>query len=552
MKNSTYLTIITFLLFASCIRNSTEPMRPSVIGTPPQNAYTGLVSLDNEEIRHYGPNMYISSMDNGIKWDTVFVPDGKLYGKKDPISGEFIRIYSGNKDSVYAIRSVGGIDGKWTKTLIDTNGAIMIKPMVYIRNGTRAIAGFHTKYRNGCGVYYSDDSGLTWKKSNQVHSPAHKAEGFHKGQRWNHGAVEPSVVELKDGRLWMLIRTAQDNLYESFSENAGESWSTPVPSRFYGTITMPTIQRLKNGSLLLIWCNTTPLPEVKHTGGYWEDVFTNRDALHATISDDDGKTWTGFREIYLNPLRNDSLMATRYGTMGSLDRSVHQSELIEIDEDKVLIAFGQHPKFRKILTLDLNWLYEKESFDNFSNGLAHWSYHKYIKGIKGHCAYNRKPGAFLISHPEKPNRKVMLLKAESDSTLLGSYRGALFNFPAGQKGEIQLRIKINKGFEGMLMSLHDRWFNPIDTVAKHYSMFNVKIEEEFLNPDIWYDLKLEWKNANNDKTGYCNLFIDDKMMKKIPIENKSRNGISYIHFSLPLIEDVNEGILIESIITKIE
>lgn len=42
------------------------------------------------------------------------------------------------------------------------------------------------------------------------------------------------------------------------------------------------------------------------------------------------------------------------------------------------------------------------------------------------------------------------------------------------------------------------------------------------------------------------------IVEKIPIENKSINGISYLHFSLPLIEDINEGILIESIITKIE
>ena len=370
MNSLSCIIVITLFLNISCTRNHSEYNRPYVTGIPPQNAYTGLVLLEDGEIRHYGPEMYISSKDKGITWDTVSVSDGNFYGKKDPLSGEYLRVFAGKNDSVFSIRSKGGIDGEWIKTLIDTNGAIMIKPVVYIDNGKRAIAAFHTKYRNGCGVYYSDNSGLTWIKSNQVNTPPHKAEGFHKGRRWNHGAVEPSVVELKDGRTWMLIRTAQDNLYESFSENKGETWSVPVPSRFYSTITMSTIQRLQNGSLLLIWNNTTPLPEVEHSGDYWEDVFTNRDALHAAISDDDGKTWKGFREIYLNPLRNDSLMATSFGTMGSLDRSVHQSELIELDEDKVLISIGQHPKFRKILVLDLNWLYEKERFEYFSNGLA--------------------------------------------------------------------------------------------------------------------------------------------------------------------------------------
>ena len=47
----------------SRINSSTE--RPYIVGTPPQNAYTGLVLLDDGEIRHYGSNMYISSIDRG-------------------------------------------------------------------------------------------------------------------------------------------------------------------------------------------------------------------------------------------------------------------------------------------------------------------------------------------------------------------------------------------------------------------------------------------------------------------------------------------------------
>lgn len=550
MKNIVYLIVLVFVLL-SCKHKNTDKTSPLVVGTPPQNAYTGLVRLNDGEIRHYGPNMYIWSKNNGISWDSTLVSDGNLYGKKDPRSKEYLRIYAGSNDSIFAVRSQGGIDGKWTKKLIDTNGAIMIKPAVFIKNGTRAIVAFHTKHRNGCGVYYSDDSGRSWKKSNQVNTPPHKAEGFHKGQRWNHGAVEPSVVELNDGRLWMLIRNAQDNLYESFSENSGESWSTPVPSRFYGTITMPTIQKLKDKRLLLLWNNTTPLPEVEHNGGYWEDVFTNRDALHAAISDDDGKTWKGFREIYLNPLRNDSLMATRFGKMGSNDRSVQQTEFVELDNDKVLIALGQHPKIRKLLVLDLNWLYEKERPDNFSDGLTNWSYHKYIKGIKGHCAYNRKPGAFLIPHPDDPSKKVMHLKAERDTTLLSQNSGALFNFPGGHKGEIQLRFRAHKNFEGIHINLLDRWFNPSDTIAQEYAMFNFEMKKELLIPETWHDLKLKWNI--NQKTGYCEIFIDDrKINSTLPIKNMSQNGISYIHFSLPLKRSLNNGILIESIKTRIE
>ncbi|WP_051554535.1 sialidase family protein [Maribacter antarcticus] len=551
MKNIFFIIISSICSLSSCVQQRAGIEPPLSIGTPPQNAYTGLVLLEDGEIRHYGKNMYISSKDNGQRWDTVTVANGNLYGKRSPKTGEYIRLFFKGIDSVYSARSSGGIDGKWEQNLIDTNGAIMLKPVVFIKNGDRAVVGFHTKYRNGCGTYYSDDHGFSWKKSNQVNVPQHQAKGFHKGQRWNHGAVEPSIIELKDGRLWMLIRTAQDTHYESYSSDGGESWSKATPSRFYGTITMPTLQRLRNGSILLIWSNTTPLPELEHESDYWEDVFTNRDALHAAVSDDDGKTWKGFREVYLNPLRNDSLMATRYGKRGSNDRSVQQSEIIDIGNNKVIVSLGQHPNFRTLIKLDINWLYETEYHDDFSNGLTKWSYHKYIKGIKGHCTYNRKPGAFLIPHPDQPFGNTMLLKAERDTTLVAQNSGALFNFPAKQRGAVQVKIKLNKDFKGMQISLNDRWFNPIDTVANQYAMFNIEIPQDFLPIGTWYDVKLEWANVNNSNTGYCTIFINNKKLDtKIPLKNKTINGISYIHFALPLKNERSNSILIESIKTN--
>ncbi len=86
---------------------------------------------------------------------------------------------------------------------------------------------------------------------------------------------------------------------------------------------MPTFFRLKDGRLLLFFNSTTPLPEEdrtddvsireeQKTGETWEDVFTNRDILHAAISDDDGVSSYGFRELYLNPLRNESDFATKW------------------------------------------------------------------------------------------------------------------------------------------------------------------------------------------------------------------------------------------------
>lgn len=555
MKTLICNILFLFIFFHGMAQITNAPL---FVGRPPQNAYTGLVLLENGEIRHYGDKVYIRSVDQGKTWDTVSVNNGNLYGKQSPVSKEFIRLFSGKNDSVFSIRSVGGIDGAWQQRLIDTNGGIMLKPAIFVKEGKRAIVGFHTRHRDGCGTYYSDDNGKSWTKSNQVQVPNHQSGGFHKGVRWNHGAVEPTIVELKDGKLWMLIRTAQDQHWESFSSDLGETWSKPVPSRFYGTITMPTLHRLKNGNLLFIWSNTTPLPELENTRGIWEDVFTNRDAIHVAISEDDGVTWHGYREIYLNPLRNDTLMATRFGKQGSLDRSVHQSECVEPEENQLLISLGQHPNFRALIKLDANWLLEKERTDDFSNGLNNWSLQKYIKGVQGHCAYNRKAGAILIPHPDNINANVLHLKANKDTVLLNPYSGACFNFPAGNDGEILFRARINENFEGVQVNLIDRWFNPTDTVAKFYSMFDFDIPENLeinkhtkLDLNIWYTFKLKWSHSNKKDSGKLELFIDHKKVDEYHLRLRTQNGINYIHFLLPL-KNKNDGILIESIHAKIK
>ena len=309
------------------------------------------------------------------------------------------------------MRTEGGLDGGRTIVKIDDRPGIMNKPPVWIRNGKRVISGAHRTDRSGAYVYYSDDDGRTWKASAQVTVPPHRKGGFHQGTRWNHGAVEPTVVELNDGRLWMLMRTSQDRHYQAFSEDGGETWSEATPSPFYGTITMPTLYRMGDGRLLFFWCNTTPLPERAGTDGVWEDVFTNRDALHVAISSDDGRTWKGFRELLLNPERNSPVFGN---TSGGEDKSVHQVQAVEVAPGKILVSAGQHRLCRRLLLFDVRWLYEPRRSCDFSNGLSDWSAFRYYQGIVGHCAYHRQAENLLGAHPDDSNRKVLQLRWQDE------------------------------------------------------------------------------------------------------------------------------------------
>jgi sialidase-1 len=121
-------------------------------------------------------------------------------------------------------------------------------------------------------VYFTDDEGRTWKQSKTlVDIPDSKA-----------GAQEPGVVELKDGRILMWIRTDKGKIYRSYSSDRGDTWSRPEPMELDSPLAPQSMKRLpKTGDLLLVWNNSPKL----------------RTPLTAAISKDDGKTWTGIKDL---------------------------------------------------------------------------------------------------------------------------------------------------------------------------------------------------------------------------------------------------------------
>ena len=90
---------------------------------------------------------------------------------------------------------------------------------------------------------------------------------------------EAALAGMPDGRLRMFIRSSV-GLLESFSSDAGRTWSAPVASPIAGPSSRHCTRRLPSGSLLLI----------AH-GKIGEKV--GRTQLSAFVSDDEGKTWKG-------------------------------------------------------------------------------------------------------------------------------------------------------------------------------------------------------------------------------------------------------------------
>jgi hypothetical protein len=127
----------------------------------------------------------------------------------------------------------------------------------------------------------STDQGRTWHKSNIVELPG---GGDHSG------ALEPTVAELKDGRLWMLIRHG-GFFHQSFSRDGGMTWGPPTPTPLtapYPSSGSPaSLIRLSDGRLAATWNPHTPVPLNPHR---WER--SGRDTLVVAASSDEGRTWS--------------------------------------------------------------------------------------------------------------------------------------------------------------------------------------------------------------------------------------------------------------------
>ena len=120
--------------------------------------------------------------------------------------------------------------------------------------------------------YLSDDNGQTWRNgTGSVDAP-------------KRGAMEPEVVELKEGRILMIIRNQLGYVGKSYSRDGGETWTEMTTLGLQAPEAPSTLRRIPaTGDLVLIWNNSYAPQEP--SGG-------PRTPLSAAISQDEGETWT--------------------------------------------------------------------------------------------------------------------------------------------------------------------------------------------------------------------------------------------------------------------
>ena len=552
-------------------------VEPTVVGVPPAAAVRDMCRCADGEIRHYGWKMvggrkrrvYISSRDEGLSWKTILADPRDKGGTwvRSPWSGEWVGFARGFPKLTLLRSKTGPGDLEATETELPFERAEVrqILPLKSRRRWVAAISDIRLKH-GGCynaAVILSDDDGRTWR---WVQLPvASFVPKFAPGDRrphWFNNGCEPTVAELGDGTLVVAARTSGPHHVFYRSADGGETWSEPVESDvFWAANTMPLFFRLKDGRLLFIWNNTAMLPtrdasEYPELGrdelsGKWESVFTNRDALHAAISEDDGKTWRGFREIILNEARN----AADFRELGNSpaeehDKSVHQTQALELAKGKVLLALGQNSASRRLVVFDPKWLYETKRSDDFRNGLRSLSNHLYVKSLSGgargwggHCAWERVPGALLVREPETgpgTKREALQLCRVRDERLVSDRQGVVWNFPASRKGRVKIACRIDGA--GFRLTLADHWMNPCDETGPGLSPVSVPVTAAETGAGKWVEVAADW----DLDAGKAVLFCNGKPFSERKIAIFPRFGLSYLHLQTLAEETDTKGVYFRS------
>jgi hypothetical protein len=155
---------------------------------------------------------------------------------------------------------------EWSNLRRITDGTMMGKPLI-LPGGEWAIVPSSRFADNSARLVVSIDEGNSWQERGAVNVPESERN-----------YDEHTVIERKNGLLWMLIRV-KSGIGESISADAGKTWSPFTFSEIKHPNARFFVGRLQSGNLLL----------VKHGP---IGVKTERSHLMAFISKDDGLSWS--------------------------------------------------------------------------------------------------------------------------------------------------------------------------------------------------------------------------------------------------------------------
>ncbi len=322
---------------------------------------------------------YQRSLDDGKTWTTAEkMPTGERY-QGDILSMELLR------------------DGR------------IVYPFCFLTNVSSQFA---------VSAMYSDDDGRTWMRSTSILRTG--------GGGFESGASEPTVAELPNGKLWMLIRAQTGFLWESFSEDRGTTWSTATESKFPSSNAPASMLRLKSGEIAVAWN-----PHV--------DSNYARQSLVIGLTDD-GKKLKGLREFDFTDFTDDPAASIPHVTYPFLTETKEGN--IAVSYNKGNWSRHNRPTLARI---NRSWILEKKDTVDLKVGRTGW--HTIDPGPKREAAiekYILENDKLWLEITQNPNNK--------------NTTGIVRNIPLVQEGEIKFTVQSTKA-DGYLI-LGDSLLSP--------------------------------------------------------------------------------------------
>lgn len=316
MKKLTSLLCALALLTASAalamdpsisLHKNAEPFPSPTPGPFVRAADNSIVTVSGTEARW--------SVDEGKTWESARALDPEKYqildfsivrAKDDSLvvafdNGKELKQGKWNEGSisdweipVYIIRSSD--NGRtWSEPLpLQRDWVGALRAMVTLKSGRIVLAAMALQpWNHVIPVYYSDDAGKSWTKTQTIVMEGAKTND-------HDGAMEPKLVEKKDGSVYMLIRTTRGTFYRSISKDGGETWSKPESTGIENNNSFGELAVLSDGRWVLVWNRDEKFPAFNYDPDPkdWvvEDLsyswIRRRNKLSIAFSSDEGETWT--------------------------------------------------------------------------------------------------------------------------------------------------------------------------------------------------------------------------------------------------------------------
>ncbi len=265
------------------------------------NERNALVSSDGGETWETSP-LFNAGVDHSVRPERAlirtedgtvilaFMNDAEREWTWDPEIGDA----PGARLPTYTIRSLDNGETWQDLQMLHEEWTGAIRNMIQTKAGDIVFTSMmllHDPGRHATVTYLSEDDGENWHRSNLIDLG---------GAGHHDGAIEATVEELSDGRLWMLIRTNWDRFWEAFSDDGGRYWRTVRPTDIDASSAPGLLVRLQSGRLALVWNRLLPegygADEFPRVGGdrQWseEPAINHRWEMSIAFSRDDGKTWS--------------------------------------------------------------------------------------------------------------------------------------------------------------------------------------------------------------------------------------------------------------------